>query len=259
MTLDDVVKALHSGPAALPVEQILLTLLADVIGADDVQALDTTVPLVALGLDSLNALQLRRRIKTEFSCEVAVSDLLSGSTLNDVVEMVKAGTNEPAATSAPAPKAAARAGEIEFDMSRIASARSDLDLFGLGAVWRLLEPVLGDGETHTADEFAEYLQFAERHRWVLRQWLHELTSRGFLEHDGGYRRVRDLPSPNRSDLISVCSDLGYLPPFGQFLDDCNRHLADLVTDRVSVQELLFPDGSTATADAFIATTPSAAT
>ena len=33
----------------------ILQLLAEVIGADDVQALDSTVPLVALGLDSLNA------------------------------------------------------------------------------------------------------------------------------------------------------------------------------------------------------------
>ncbi len=57
--------------------QRALQLLADVIGADDPQALDSTVPLVALGLDSLNALTLRRRIKTEFSCEVAVSDLLA--------------------------------------------------------------------------------------------------------------------------------------------------------------------------------------
>ena len=262
MTLDDVVTALRAGPGAMPdaapralspgvtVEQILLAMLADVIGADDVQALDATVPLVALGLDSLNALHLRRRIKTEFSCEVAVSDLLSGATLSDVVEMVKTGANEPATTSAPAPKAAARAGEMDFDMSRIPSARSDLDLFGLGAIWRVLKPVLGDGDVHAAVEIADRLQFAQRHRWVLRQWLHELTTRGFLHHDGGYRRARALPSPTRSDLVAVCSDLGYLPPFGEFLDAANRHLADLVTDRVSVQELLFPNGSMATADAF---------
>ena len=262
MTLDDVVTALRAGPVAMPdaaprtlspgvtVEQILLAMLADVIGADDVQALDATVPLVALGLDSLNALHLRRRIKTEFSCEVAVSDLLSGATLSDVVEMVKTGANEPATTSVPAPKAAARAGEMDFDMSRIPSARSDLDLFGLGAIWRVLKPVLGDGDVHAAVEIADRLQFAQRHRWVLRQWLHELTTRGFLHHDGGYRRARALPSPTRSDLVAVCSDLGYLPPFGEFLDAANRHLADLVTDRVSVQELLFPNGSMATADAF---------
>ena len=86
-------------PAVVPAEatprsdvpQRVLHLLAEVIGADDPRALDTTVPLVALGLDSLNALQLRRRIKTEFDCEVAVSDLLGGLTLDDVVKALLSG------------------------------------------------------------------------------------------------------------------------------------------------------------------------
>ncbi len=241
-TLDDVVHMLHGGPAAEPdvsprppsenAERTVLRLLAEVIGADDLQAVDSTTPLVAMGLDSLNALQLRQRIKTEFSCEVAVSELLGGATLDDVVRMVD-DTGSP-------------------DMSRIPSARRDLDLFGLNAMWRLLEPVLGDGHTHAANEIADRLQFAERHHWVLRQWLHELAARGFLDHDAdGYRRVDlRLPTPTRPDLVAVCSDLGYLPPFGRFLAAAADHLADLVADRVSVQELLFPDGSTATADAF---------
>ncbi len=235
--------------AVADLPQRLLQLLADVIGADDLQALDSSLPLVALGLDSLNALNLRRRIKTEFYCEVAVSDLLSGATLDDVVQMVNAGSSgpaEPAATHArwqpPCVDPAA------FDTSRIASARSDLDLFGLNAIWRVLEPALGDGDT--ADKIADRLHFAERHRWVLRQWLHELTIRGYLNDDGGYRRAGALPSPTRSSLVEVCADLGYLPPFGQFLDDANTNLADLITDRLSVQELLFPNGSTTTADAF---------
>jgi len=84
----------------------------------------------------------------------------------------------------------------------------------------------------------------------LRQWLHELTTRGYLHHDGGYRRAEAVPSPTRSSLVEVCADLGYLPPFGQFLDAANTNLADLVTDQLSVQELLFPNGSTTTADAF---------
>ncbi|AEV74835.1 methyltransferase family protein,acyltransferase family protein,phosphopantetheine-containing protein [Mycolicibacterium rhodesiae NBB3] len=217
----------------------MLQLLAEALGADDPQALDSTVPLVALGLDSLTALTLRRRIKTEFSCEVVVSELLGGATLDDVVHTVNAEAGGPSQHRA-----------NDLDMSRIPSARSDLDLFGLHAIWRVLEPVLGDGATHTADEIADRLQFVERHRWVLRQWLHELTTRGFLHRDSGYRRAADVPSPIRSGLVDVCSDLGYLPLFGKFLDDCNRHLADLVADRISVQELLFPNGSTATADAF---------
>jgi mycobactin polyketide synthetase MbtD len=240
-------KSTHEEASAVPTESAdavdlprrMLQLLAEALGADDPQALDSTVPLVALGLDSLTALTLRRRIKIEFCCEVAVSELLGGATLDEVVQMVTTGTEPPSEPRA-----------TDLDMSRIPSARSDLDLFGLHAIWRVLEPVLGDGATHTADEIADRVQFVERHRWVLRQWLHELTTRGFLHRDSGYRRAADLPWPMRSGLVDVCSDLGYLPPFGRFLEDCNRHLADLVADRIGVQELLFPNGSTATADAF---------
>ncbi|MCV7039722.1 methyltransferase [Mycolicibacterium moriokaense] len=238
--------AVEPTPEVTDLPQRLLQLLADVIGADDIQALDSTLPLVALGLDSLNALNLRRRIKTEFRCEVAVSDLLSGSTLDDVVQMVKTGSDEPAEPEAA--RLPSRVDVADFDTSRIASARSDLDLFGLQAIWRVLEPALSDGTT--GDEIADRLDFADRHRWVLRQWLHELTTRGYLHDDGGYRRARALPSPTRPSLIEVCADLGYLSPFGQFLADANANLGDLITDRLSVQELLFPNGSTTTADAF---------
>lgn len=243
-------------PGDLDLLQRLVRLLAEIIGVEDVQALDSSAPLVAVGLDSLNALQLRRRIKTEFSCEVAVSELLGGATLDDVVRQVDAGRaapEAPAVSTVPA-QIVGKQVTTDVDTDRIPSARRDLDLFGLAAMWRVLEPVLGDGGVHATDEIAGRLQFAERHHWVLRQWLHELVRRGFLAHSGsenpGYRKIRELPSPTRPDLVTVCSDLGYPAPFGQFLTDTNAHLADLVSDRLSVQELLFPDGSTARADAF---------
>jgi hypothetical protein len=113
----------------------------------------------------------------------------------------------------------------------------------------VLEPVPGDGDIHPAEEIAERLQFAERHRWVLRQWLHEFATRGIL-HNAAGGHGSPVPAPIRSDLVAVCSDLGYLPPFGQFLEDANRQLADLVTDSVSVQELLFPNGSMTTVHAY---------
>lgn len=221
-------------PRAGSVRPRMLQLLAEVIGADDPQALDGSAPLVAVGLDSLNALQLRRLIKVEFDSEIAVSKLLSGSTLDDVAQMVDGG-------GAPA----------ELDFSRIASAREDLDRFGLGAMWRLIEPVLGDGDRHTADEIADRLHFVERHRWILRQWLYEMVARDILGNDeNGYRQLATPPPPMRADLVAVCEDLGYLPPFGRFLAAANENLAGLVADEVSMQELLFPNGSTDTAAAF---------
>ncbi|WP_286131856.1 nocobactin polyketide synthase NbtC [Mycobacterium sp. IS-1556] len=280
MSLDDVVKVVSAGaggpaPTVAPaepggtrpsapdrgVEQILLQLLAEVIGTDDEKALDTTTPLVALGLDSLNALQLRRRIKSELNREVAVGELLGGARLDDVTAMVTAAGPSvgprPSAGTAPAvaPTPVGSQRDADLDADQIASAREDLDLFGLGAMWRLVEPVLRDGDGHTAEVIAERLHFAARHRWVLRQWLHELSTRGFVglvrdDGAGGYRKLRDVPTPSRPDLVAVCTDLGYPAPYGRFLDDANRYLVDLVSDGRSVQELLFPDGATDRADAF---------
>ena len=86
---------------------------------------------------------------------------------------------------------------------------------------------------------------------MLRQWLGELSTRGYLHRDArGYRTAAEPSKPERPDLVAVCADLGYPAPFGRFLHNCNTHLDELVGDRMSVQELLFPDGSTDTADAF---------
>ena len=41
--------------------------------------------MVALGLDSLQALELRRRVKIEFNHDLEVSDLLGGASVADVL------------------------------------------------------------------------------------------------------------------------------------------------------------------------------
>jgi mycobactin polyketide synthetase MbtD len=41
--------------------------------------------LVAIGLDSLQALELRRRVKAEFNHDLEVSDLLGGASIADVL------------------------------------------------------------------------------------------------------------------------------------------------------------------------------
>lgn len=67
----------------------LLSLLAGAIGVDDVEEIDTAVPMVALGLDSLQALELRRRVRAEFDHELEVSDLLGGASIDDVLAMLR--------------------------------------------------------------------------------------------------------------------------------------------------------------------------
>jgi mycobactin polyketide synthetase MbtD len=63
----------------------LINLLAQAIGVDDVEMIDPEVPMVAIGLDSVQALELRRHVKMEFNHELEVSDLLGGASIADVL------------------------------------------------------------------------------------------------------------------------------------------------------------------------------
>jgi mycobactin polyketide synthetase MbtD len=63
----------------------LLGLLATAIGEDRAENIDITAPMVAIGLDSLQALELRRRVKAEFNHDLEVSDLLGGASIADVL------------------------------------------------------------------------------------------------------------------------------------------------------------------------------
>ena len=62
-----------------------MNLLARAIGVDSVENIDTTVPMVAIGLDSLQALELRRRVKAEFNHDLEISDLLGGASMADLL------------------------------------------------------------------------------------------------------------------------------------------------------------------------------
>jgi mycobactin polyketide synthetase MbtD len=69
-------------------KQRLTSLLAGAIGVDGVDAIDTDVPMVAIGLDSLQALEFRRRVKSEFNHDLEVSDLLGGASIADVLARI---------------------------------------------------------------------------------------------------------------------------------------------------------------------------
>jgi mycobactin polyketide synthetase MbtD len=81
------VKAQATAPAVAQagLPERLMKLVAGAIGVDRVDTIDATVPMVAIGLDSLQALELRRRIKIEFDHDVEVSDLLGGASVVDVL------------------------------------------------------------------------------------------------------------------------------------------------------------------------------
>jgi mycobactin polyketide synthetase MbtD len=78
-------KASQSPAAETDVSRRLMNLLAQAIGVDSVENIDTTIPMVAIGLDSLQALELRRRVKTEFDHDLEIADLLGGASLADLV------------------------------------------------------------------------------------------------------------------------------------------------------------------------------
>jgi mycobactin polyketide synthetase MbtD len=70
--------------------QRFLRLLAGTIGVDGVDTIDTTLPLVAIGVDSLQALEIRRRVKAEFGHDLEVADLLGGASIGDVLTQLGA-------------------------------------------------------------------------------------------------------------------------------------------------------------------------
>ncbi|NUS91118.1 MAG: nocobactin polyketide synthase NbtC, partial [Nocardia sp.] len=242
----------------------VVEVLGEVLGADDIDSLDTTRPLVALGLDSLQALELRRRIDREYGYELPVSDLLGGATVDTIVtdlgahaetaprrvavtargpEVTRtsairpvsgpARPTEPAEIAALARRTAEQAVPDDLDIHRLRTARRDLDITGMRAMLSTLAPALDDGEFHTADEIAATVQFAERHHWLLRRWLQELTGEGCLEYDPerGYRSAGAVPEPSSADLQRICADLGYSPEFADFLRKSAENLTGLAQDR----------------------------
>ncbi|WP_438804355.1 nocobactin polyketide synthase NbtC [Nocardia noduli] len=256
-------------------------LLAEIIGADDIDTIDATKPLVAIGLDSLQALELRRRVKSAFGTDLPVADLIGGASLADVVRLVDtehggaaqeavAAVVAPLTRSAPvvetlpsgavltateriarAKLAAQHAVPSDFDAQRFASARADIDLYGLGAMLAAVRPALSDSEIRTVDDIAERMEFAPRHRWLLRQWLQALGAHGSVDGDmdNGFRFVRSVRPPIRPDLVEVCADLGYSRPLATFLQASDDHLTELAADTMRLQELLFPNGDMTTAEA----------
>ncbi|WP_338102948.1 nocobactin polyketide synthase NbtC [Mycobacteroides salmoniphilum] len=244
----------------------LISLLAEVIGADQADTIDTTAAMVALGVDSLQALEFRRRVKAEFDYELEVSDLLGGASINDIIATLEQKASPPAGQRASARPAepitldditqraratAEKAMPSVLNLDVMHSARDDLDLFGMHAMMAVLRPALQDGAAHSAADIADRLSFTPRHRWLLNRWLEVLTSHGHLSHhpDHGYRLDRPLPAPTRARLLDVCQDLGYRSELVEFMEKCNNRLLELGQDRARVQELLFPDGDMLTAEA----------
>ncbi|WP_227984338.1 nocobactin polyketide synthase NbtC [Nocardia spumae] len=62
--------------------------LRTVMGLGTAESIDGTIPLVALGLDSLQALDLRKRIESELRRDLPVTAILGGASLDEVVSLL---------------------------------------------------------------------------------------------------------------------------------------------------------------------------
>ena len=267
-----------TAPTVSPGQRIP-ALVAEVIGATDVDAIDTTRPLVALGLDSLQALDLRRKVTEEFGYELPVTELVGGASLDDVIALLgdraaltatapslaAAGPPPPKpAVGQPAPPPEAGTSLAEHtetvaerlvpdtvDYRRVQAARVDIDRIGLDAMLRALRPAFTGADARSADEIAAGLGFAPRHHWLLRQWLLALETAGVLVRtaEDRYRIAQSVPPPEETDLEKVCAVMGYRPVLAEFLRGCNENLTALARDEMRVQELLFVGGGTDTAEA----------
>lgn len=148
---------------------------------------------------------------------------------------------------------AARAAERAIDAdtaARMPAFLRDLDrvaLLGMAAA-------LGRArEAGTAEEFADALRVAPRHRWIVRRWLAALTEEGMVDHDGC--TYRNLTAVSRAELDQASREIdrarrgmGYPPELTKFFQSALHHLPELLRDEVALQSLLFADGETDTAE-----------
>ncbi|MBV8787484.1 MAG: mycobactin polyketide synthase MbtD [Mycobacterium sp.] len=77
---------------AKPLAEVVRTELAATLHLDDSGSIDPGAPLIDLGVDSLLALDLRKRLRRTVGSSVPVSRMLGGITVNELIDALGAGT-----------------------------------------------------------------------------------------------------------------------------------------------------------------------
>ena len=80
----------HSG--AVPLSEVVRAELAATLHLGDAVSIDATASLIDLGLDSLLALDLRRRLRRTVGHSAPVARMLGGITVNELIDVLSAGT-----------------------------------------------------------------------------------------------------------------------------------------------------------------------
>lgn len=153
------------------------------------------------------------------------------------------------------PVAAARAAIVEANLDVLPTAMRQFDvaaLLGMAATVRKLGG-LPPGTVRTADQVADAMGVAARHRWIVRCWLEVLTAERLLvrSQDGCYQNLRATTQEERAAADAAMDDagaaLGYPAEVIRFFRTANENLPGLLRDEVLPQALLFPDGDITTA------------
>jgi SAM-dependent methyltransferase len=107
----------------------------------------------------------------------------------------------------------------------------------------------------TAADVVTALGTVPRHAWIVRRWLRTLTAEGRLSRDPATGHYRELTAPDRAEyararriLDEARHGMGYPESMTRFFLTAADRLPLLLQDRTSLQEVLFPQGETDTAE-----------
>ncbi|BBZ70871.1 mycobactin polyketide synthase MbtD [Mycobacterium paraseoulense] len=97
-------------PAARPLAEAVHAELAATLHLGDSVSIDPSAPLIDLGVDSLLALDLRKRLRRTVGRSVAVARMLGGITLDELIDALRAGSSEPPEGATPDAREARKVG-----------------------------------------------------------------------------------------------------------------------------------------------------
>ncbi|MFI6785109.1 methyltransferase [Micromonospora sp. NPDC050276] len=156
--------------------------------------------------------------------------------------------------SASAAGDAAVAGAKLSDFPQLTRLLDDVALLTMARVLHRAR-LFHDGARHDTGQVLDALGTAPRHAWIVRRWLNTLVAEDRLQYDPRTGRYHDLVAPDRvryararRELDEARRGLGYPPSMTRFFLATAERLPALLRDEAGVQELLFPDGCTDTAE-----------
>ncbi|WP_018220031.1 class I SAM-dependent methyltransferase [Salinispora pacifica] len=169
----------------------------------------------------------------------------------------KAGAEQAVVDEVTAASAAGDAAVADADLSSLPQLSRLMDEVALLAMARVLHRarLFRDGARHDTGQVLDLLRVAPRHAWIVRRWLSTLVTEERLRYDRSSGHYHELVVPDRvgyararRELDEARRGLGYPPSMTRFFVATAERLPALLRDEAGVQELLFPDGSTDTAE-----------